>query len=100
MLRQPRGERDFEVVDAAIVGTFGSPQAWGNEIRPGRRVDFRSRARSTGRCRSCCRRGRCRAWRRSRRRARAARSREEVYLGSVITLPLGDGRAASTPRSP
>ena len=34
MLRQPRGERDFEVVDAAIVGTFGSPQAWGTRSGP------------------------------------------------------------------
>ena len=23
MLRQPRGERDFEIVDAAVIGTFG-----------------------------------------------------------------------------
>ncbi len=36
MLRQPRGERDFEITDAAVIGTFGSPQTWGNEIRPGR----------------------------------------------------------------
>ena len=41
MLRQPRGADDFEVVDAAVIGTFGSPQVWGNEIRPGRRAERR-----------------------------------------------------------
>jgi glycosyltransferase involved in cell wall biosynthesis len=93
MLRQPRGERDFEVVDAAVVGTFGSPQAWGNEIRPGRRVDFRFTRPIDGPLTLLV----------------ATRSmpgvaiidavgpggplREEVYLGSVITLGLGDGGA-------
>jgi glycosyltransferase involved in cell wall biosynthesis len=92
MLRQPRGERDFEIVDAAVVGTFGSPQVWGNEIRPGRRADFRFTRPVDGGLTLLV----------------ATRSmpgvvtidaigpggpvREEVYLGSVITLPLGEGR--------
>ena len=93
MLRQPRGERDFETVDAAVIGTFGAPQVWGNEIRPGRRADFRITRPVDGPLTLLV----------------ATRSmpglvtieavgpggpvREDVYLGSVVTLPLGDGRA-------
>lgn len=93
MLRQPRGSDDFEVVDAAVIGTFGSPQVWGNEIRPGRRADFRLTRPVDGPLSILI----------------SSRSmpgvvqidaigpggpvREEVYLGSVITLPLGDGKA-------
>jgi hypothetical protein len=93
MLRQPRGTDDFEVVDAAVIGTFGSPQVWGNEIRPGRRADFRLTRPVDGPLSILI----------------STRSmpgvvqidavgpggpvREEVYLGSVITLPLGDGKA-------
>lgn len=92
MLRQPRGDRDFEVVDAAVIGGFGSPQAWGNEIRPGRRAVFRVSRPVEG----------------SLTLLVSTRSmpgvvtieavgpggpvRDEVYLGSVIALPLGDGR--------
>jgi glycosyltransferase involved in cell wall biosynthesis len=93
MLRQPRGADDFEVVDAAVIGTFGSPQVWGNEIRPGRRADFRLTRPVDGPLSILI----------------STRSmpgvvqidavgpggpvREEIYLGSVITLPLGDGKA-------
>lgn len=93
MLRQPRGERDFEVADPAVIGMFGSPQAWGNELRPGHRADVRITRPVDGPLVVLI----------------ATRSmpgvvvvdavgpggpvREEVHLGSVITLPLGDGRA-------
>jgi len=93
MLRQPRGADDFEVVDAAVIGTFGSPQTWGNEIRPGRRADFRLTRPVDGPLSILI----------------STRSmpgvvqidaigpggpvRDEVYLGSVITLSLGDGKA-------
>ncbi len=93
MLRQPRGDRDFELVDAAVIGTFGSPQVWGNELRPGKRADFRIERPVPG----------------SLVLLVSTRSmpgvvtidasgpggpvKEEVYLGSVIKLPLGDGRA-------
>lgn len=93
MLRQPRGDRDFEIVDAALIGNLGSPQVWGNEIRPGRRVEFRVQRPVPG----------------SLNLLLATRSmpgvvtleasgpggplREEIYLGSVVSIPLGDGRA-------
>ena len=96
MLRQPRGERDFEIVDAAVIGTFGSPQVWGNELRPGKRADFRIERPVAGPLVLLI----------------STRSmpgvvtidasgpggpvKEEVYLGSVIKLPLGDGRAGES----
>ncbi len=93
MLRQPRGDRDFEVVDAAVIGTFGSPQPWGNELRPGRRVDVRVLRPVDGplvlllSTRSMPGRATIEAV------GPGGPVREDVYLGSVITLPLGDGRA-------
>jgi hypothetical protein len=93
MLRQPRGERDYEVVDAAVIGTFGSPQVWGNEIRPGRRVDVRLTRPADGplvlllSTRSMPGVATIEAV------GPGGPLREDVYLGSVITLPLGDGRA-------
>lgn len=93
MLRQMRRTDDFSVVDAAVIGTFGSPQTWGNEMRPGSRADFRLTRPVDGPLSILI----------------STRSmpgvvqidaigpggpvRDEVYLGSVITLPLGDGKA-------
>jgi hypothetical protein len=96
MLRQQRDARDLDVVDAAVVGTFGSPQVWGNEIRPGRRVDFRLTRPVDGpltlliSTRSMPGRAVIDAT------GPGGPLREDVYLGSVISLSLGDG-AAGTP---
>lgn len=92
LLKQPRAQEDLAIVDAAVIGAFGSPQTWGNELRPGRRVDFRITRPCDGALSLLI----------------ATRSmpgvvqidaagpggpvREEVYLGSVITLPLGEGK--------
>ena len=92
LLGQPRGERDFEVTDGAVVGTFGSPQTWGNEIRPGRYAEFRLTRPASGRLVLLVA-----------TRAMPGKATiqvagpggplvEDVYLGSVITVPLGDGR--------
>jgi len=93
MLRQTRGERDFEVVDAAVIGTFGAPQVWGNELRPGRRVDFRVTRPVDGPLTILV----------STRSMPGAATveavgpggptRQDVYLGAVLALPLGDGKA-------
>ena len=93
MLRQPRGDRDFEIVDAAVTGTFGSPQTWGNEIRPGRYAEFRFLRPVDGPLVVLV------ATRSMPGRATIEVSGpggpvvEDVYLGSVISLPVGDGRA-------
>jgi hypothetical protein len=93
MLRQPRGERDFEVTDAAVVGTFGSPQTWGNEIRPGRYAQFSITRPCDGPVVVLV------ATRAMPGKATiqiagpGGPSIQDVYLGSVITIPLGDGKA-------
>ena len=91
MLRQPRGECDFEVVDAAVIGTFGSPQTWGYEIRPGRYAEFRIIRPIDGPLVLLVA-----------TRAMPGKASiqvagpggpvmQDVYLGAVITIPLGDG---------
>ncbi len=93
LLGQRRGDRDFEVVDAAVIGEFGSPQTWGNEIRPGHRVEFRFTRPADGPLVLLVS-----------TRAMPGKASiqvagpggpvmEDVYLGSVITIPVGDGRA-------
>lgn len=93
LLRQPRSERECEIADAAVVGTFGSPQTWGNEIRPGRRADFRF-IRPTGAdltllisTRSMPGTATIEAL------TPTGPVNQQVYLGSVISLPLGAGNS-------
>jgi len=92
LLSQPRRDRDFEVTDSAVIGTFGSPQTWGNEIRPGRYAEFRLTRPASGPLVLLVA-----------TRAMPGKATiqvagpggplvEDVYLGSVITIPLGDGR--------
>ena len=93
MLRQPRGDQDFAVVDQAVIGAVGSPQAWGYELRPGRSIDIRLTRPVDGPLVVLL------ATRAMPGVARVVAAgpggpvSEQVYLGSVVTLPLGDGRA-------
>ncbi len=93
MLQQPRGERDFEVTDAVLTGTFGAPQTWGNEIRPGHYAQFRFSRPVDGPLVILV------ATRPMPGRATVEASgpggpiMDDVYLGSVVTLPVGNGRA-------
>ncbi len=93
LLAQPRGERDFEVVDAAVVGTFGSPQTWGNELRPGHRADFRLTRPVDGPLTLLVSTRSMPGVAIVEAAGPGGPVRDEVYLGSVITLPLGDGKA-------
>ena len=91
MLGQPRGDDDSAVSDAAIVGTFGSPQTWGWEFRPGGYADIRITRPVDGPLTVLL------ATRSMPGRASieiagpGGPSFQEVYLGSVISVPLGDG---------
>jgi glycosyltransferase involved in cell wall biosynthesis len=92
MLQQPRNPDDFRIADAALIGEFGSPQAWGLELRPGRHCDLRITRPVDGDLVALV----------------ATRSmpgvvvlesvgpggptRQDVYLGSVVTIPLGSGQ--------
>lgn len=91
LLNQPRGDRDFEVVDAALIGTFGSPQVWGNELRPGRRVDFRFTRPVGGPLTLLLSTRSMPGVATIEATGPGGPLREEVYLGSVVSLPLGDG---------
>ena len=93
LLKQPRSARDFEVVDAAVVGTFGSPQTWGNEIRPGRRVDFRFTRPIDGDLTLLISTRSMPGTATIEGVTQAGPVNEQVYLGSVITLHLGNGLA-------
>ena len=93
MLRQPRGERDYEIVDAAVIGTFGAPQVWGNEIRPGRRVDFRVRRPVDGPLTVLVSTRSMPGVATIEAVGPGGPVRQDVYLGSVISLLLGDGVA-------
>jgi len=92
MLRQPRGEQEIEIVDPAVIGTFGSPQTWGYEIRPGAFAEFRFSRPCDGplvlliSTRSMPGKVRIEA------SGPGGPVFEEVYLGSVVTLPVGDGK--------
>jgi hypothetical protein len=80
-------------VDEAVIGAVGSPQAWGYELRPGRSVDIRVTRPVDGALVALL------ATRAMPGVARIVSAgpggpvSEQVYLGSVVTLPLGDGHA-------
>lgn len=99
LLRRPRDDRDHLVADAALTGLFGSPQTWGLEVHPGRRVTLALRRPVSGPLVALF----------------ATRSmpgqvtvdvsgpggsaRAHLYLGSVLELPLGDGNAGEVAQS-
>ncbi|MDB0018655.1 glycosyltransferase family 4 protein [bacterium] len=91
MLGQPRGGSDFTVSDAAIVGTFGSPQTWGWELRPGGYADIRLTRPVDGPL-TVLVSTRSMPGRVSIEIAGpGGPSFHEVYLGSVISVQMGDG---------
>lgn len=91
MLRQSRFDDDSVIVHGAVCGEFGSPQSWGYELRPGCRAEFRVRRPVDGpltlliATRSMPGRIMIEAV------GVGGSVRREIYLGSVIVLPLGDG---------
>ncbi len=93
MLRQMRRTDDFSVVDAAVIGTFGSPQTGGNERRPGSRADFRLTRPVDGPLSILISTRSMPGVAQIDAIGPGGPVRDEVYLGSVITLPLGDGKA-------
>jgi len=95
MLGQPRDPQDYRFADAALIGEFGAPQTWGLELHPGRHCDLRITRPVDGELVALIAT-------RAMPGVVALESvgpggpvREDVYLGSVITVPLGDGRAGT-----
>ena len=93
LLRQPRGERDFEIVDAAVIGTFGSPQVWGNELRPGTRADFRITRPVAGPLKLLVSTRAMPGQVTIEAVGPGGSMRQELYLGEVLVLDLGSGAA-------
>ncbi len=93
LLGQPRGDRDFETVDAAVIGTVGSPQSWGLEVRPGRRVDFRLTRPVDGPLTLLVGTRSMPGLAVVESAGPGGPTRQELYLGSVLAIPLGDGPA-------
>ena len=91
LLSQPRVADDVTVSDAAMVGTFGSPQTWGWELRPGGHAVIRLKRPVDGPLTVLV------ATRSMPGRASIEITGpggpvfQEIYLGSVISVPLGDG---------
>lgn len=93
MLRQPRGTEDFLTADEVVVGAVGSPQTWGYEIRPGRSVDIRLSRPADGPLLVLLSTRSMPGVARIVAAGPGGPVSEQVYLGSVISLPLGDGQA-------
>ena len=96
MLGQPRGADDFLITDSAVTGSLGSPQSWGYEIHPGREVQFRLQRPASGplvllvSTRAMPGKASVQA------AGPGGPLFEDVYFGSVITIPLGDGVAGES----
>jgi len=93
LLHQQPVSTDLQIVDAALIGEFGSPQTWGYELRPGKvatlritrptnapiTVHFATRSMPGVATISATGPG--------------GPVHEDIYLGSVLSLPLGAGNA-------
>ncbi len=93
MLRQPRRDDDFETVDAALLGGFGSPQTWGFEIRPGRRAVFSVTRPVDGDLLVLFATRSMPGVVTMEAVGPGGPAMQDVYLGSVLTLALGAGIA-------
>jgi glycosyltransferase involved in cell wall biosynthesis len=96
LLHQQPKNIDLQIVDAALIGEFGSPQTWGYELRPGKvatlritrptnapiTVHFATRSMPGVATISATGPG--------------GPVHEDIYLGSVLSLPLGAGDAGAS----
>ena len=93
LLGQQRDPSDFMVTDRLLTGQFGAPQTWGLELRPHRQVRLAFVRPIDGNLtillstRSMPGRVQVSSV------SPAGDGIEEVYLGSVLRVDLGDGRA-------
>lgn len=93
LLRQMRHDQDFQTTDAAILGTFGAPQTWGLQLFPGSPCTIRFARPESGPLTLLI------ATRSMPGRAvvetisSAGTDRQDLYLGAVLPIALGDGNA-------
>ena len=93
LLAQQRDDRDFRITDAAVLGSFGAPQAWGLQLLPHRPCTIRFARPSDQQLTLLI------ATRSMPGRAivetisPTGTQRSEVYLGGVISISLGAGES-------
>ena len=93
LLSQPRDKRDFRITDAALLGTFGAPQAWGLQLSPHYPCTIRF-TRPINESVTLLLATRSMPGRALVETISPAGSqRSEVYLGGVISIPLGEGES-------
>ncbi len=93
LLGQSRDARDYETVDTALRGNFGSPQTWGYEVRPGNRIDVRITRPTSGELKVLFATRSMPGVVTVEASGPGGPKREELYLGSVLELNFGDGAA-------
>ncbi len=93
LLHQKRGESDFAVTDALITGQFGAPQTWGLEVRPGRTITIRFVRPVDGELSVLFSTRSMPGLVTVETTGPGGLSRDDVYLGSVLTIGVGHGRA-------
>jgi hypothetical protein len=89
----PSDPHDYETVDTALRGNFGSPQTWGYEVRPGNRIDVRITRPTSGELKILFATRSMPGVVTVEASGPGGPKREELYLGSVLELNFGDGAA-------
>lgn len=93
MLGQRREAQDFRIADAALIGEFGAPQPWGLELRPGRHCDLRITRPVDGDLIALFATRSMPGLVSVESVGPGGPARQDIYLGSIMTIPLGTGIA-------
>ena len=96
LLGQPRDAQDFTITDRLLTGHFGAPQGWGLEVWPNRQIRV-GLVRPTDGALSLLVSTRSMPGKvQATTVSPAGDGVQEVYLGSVLRVDLGSGRAGET----
>lgn len=96
LLGQQRDPLDFTITDRLLTGQFGAPQTWGLELRPHRQIRLAFVRPIDGSLTALMSTRSMPGKVQVSTVSPASDLIEEVYLGSVLRVDLGDGRAGET----